>query len=160
MSFLLLLTAAALVHMPTGCLERSVSPGASGERIEAVIHDAVLDRDWLRLRDCAHPEWPPRLRLANDAERRMASASGIPVYESLGLGLDAGPLVVRAGMQVTVWRDGSARIRLAGTATQSARLGESIVVRCGTGWLLRGIVRGPGSVELATPSSWNQEAQP
>lgn len=64
--------------------------------------------------------------------------------------------LVRAGMRVTVWRSGEeAEVRMAGTALEAGGRGASILVRAGLGnATLRGIVRGPGSVELVSRGGW------
>jgi flagella basal body P-ring formation protein FlgA len=53
-------------------------------------------------------------------------------------------------MRVTVWQKNQEReIDLRGTALEAGRAGEAIAVRAGLrGTILRGIVRGPASVEL------------
>ncbi len=58
--------------------------------------------------------------------------------------------VVRAGMKVTLrWRDQESSLRLAGTALESGRVGETVRVCAGLhGAVLRGVVRGPALVEL------------
>lgn len=158
----------------------------AGGRIEASLHDATVGRDWLRVRSCAHPEWPPRWLPAPAGVRSQSdSRSGLQPASRPGAlagaaGLDrlltpdrspetdtetdiethmethTDALPVRAGMPVMLWLDGSARIRLSGIATQSAKLGASVVVRCGSDRLLRGVVRGPGSVELEVTPGWSQ----
>ncbi|GGH14706.1 flagella basal body P-ring formation protein FlgA [Silvibacterium dinghuense] len=122
----------------------------TGERVEAVVHDATTRRDWLRMRDCAHPEWPAHLQL-DPIGQRLKEPLGYAEAKAL-----PAPIVVKAGMPVTVWQDGTAHIRLSGVAAQSAPIGGEIVVRLGSGWLLRGVVRGPGSVELSAPAGWSR----
>jgi len=115
--------------------------------VDHYVFDAPLKRNWAIMIDCTHPNWP-------------AQAIEVPSMEGEGLRMTArathsdalllpAPVIV-SGSPVELWRDGEASIRLAGVALESGVVGQSIRVRAGLGLkFLRGIVRGPHSVELA-----------
>ncbi|WP_446742367.1 hypothetical protein [Silvibacterium acidisoli] len=61
---------------------------------------------------------------------------------------------VRAGTAVDLWSGTGAAIHVKSVALETAQVGQPIHVRGVLGTAaLRGIVRGPGSVELA-PAGW------
>jgi len=66
-----------------------------------------------------------------------------------------------AGARVHLWKqDSRVRIELAGVALESGAIGRPVRVRMpAAGQVLRGIVRGPGSVELAVVSGFSGVAQ-
>lgn len=114
--------------------------------VPATIADRTLHREWRIERDCAHPERPPRLVAIpwseNPPTRQHASASRsarVPLRP-----------VVQAGMTVALWwRGREAAGRLTGIALDAGAAGDSIWVKAGLhGAVLRGVVRGPGEVEL------------
>jgi hypothetical protein len=112
-------------------------------QLPATIVDAGLHRQWIIERDQAHPERPPRL-----VEVPWSASPGAGT-RSRRFPAAAQP-VVRAGMRVTLcWQDGSAAVRLTGTALDPGRIGDAIRVRAGLhGVVLRGVVRGPARVAL------------
>jgi hypothetical protein len=105
----------------------------------AVIVDRGLHRQWIVVRDDAHPERPPHLVEVPWSDARAAQAS---------VRCDA-PLV-RPGMTVLViTSSGNAEMHLNGTALETGWSGEAVWVRAGFhGDALRGVVLGPGLVEL------------
>jgi len=121
-----------------GMLTLAVSAGAA--RLPDRIVDLGLHRQWLIERDRAHPERPARL-----VEVPWKSAAG-PLPQANR----EAPPAVRTGMKVTLWRlESNSEVRLSGTALGDARVGETVPVRAGLhGAVLRGVVRGPGLVEL------------
>ncbi len=111
--------------------------------------DAELKLSWAAMVDCRHPEWPARLVIVDAVpdERggRRNPVGGMPEDRAA-----AAPIRIASGSRVDVWRVGEQQIRLSGVALESAMLGQLIHVRAGLGNApLRGIVRGPHSVELA-----------
>lgn len=115
---------------------------AGAARLPDRIVDAGLHRQWRIERDRAHPERPARL-----VEVPWSSGAGAqPEAAARGATLPA----VRMGMKVTLWRrEEEIEVRLSGTALEAARVGETVRVRAGLhGAVLRGVVRGPGVVEL------------
>lgn len=117
----------------------------------AVVRDWGLHRQWAVERDREHPAGPARLVEEPWTAPRPASGKAVAAR---GAGRATAP-VVRAGRRVSVWRrQDEAEIRMTGTALESGGLGEPIRVRAGwSNATLRGIVRGPDSVELAPRGS-------
>jgi hypothetical protein len=124
--------------------------GPDGYRILARTWDAVLKRDWDLRQDCAHPDWPARLALANSVMSRgpVSPAELAPAVT---------PLLVHAGDPVRLWmQDRSVRIEMTGVAEQSARSGERVTIRVEqqtedagiSVQRIPGIVRGQGDVEM------------
>jgi Chaperone for flagella basal body P-ring formation len=115
---------------------------ADAARLPERIFDAALHRQWLIERDRAHPERPARLVEVP----RNRGADAFPEACVHG----EAPPAVRAGMKVTLRRHAKqSEVRLSGTALEAARVGEVVRVRAGLhGAVLRGVVRGPGLVEL------------
>ncbi|HZD50377.1 MAG TPA: flagella basal body P-ring formation protein FlgA, partial [Silvibacterium sp.] len=117
--------------------------------VDHYLSDPVLGRKWAVMVDCRHPGWPPRavevplgllgtraeMRPATDWPRAPRSRAATPAVES--------------GARVELWSEGAASIHLSGVALDSASVGQEIRVRAGVnGKALRGVVRGPRSVEL------------
>lgn len=142
-----------------GAAQASVCSSRAGKEAPAAMvdryfFDPTLKREWTVTVDCAHPERPGTMTESNAPRRenshRRAAAAGAA---------SPGVAIVRAGSKVELWRSGNALIRLSGVALQSAPVGRPILVRAGWGnGLLHGIVRGPGSVELAENQGmqWSQ----
>jgi hypothetical protein len=127
-------------------LAAGLAPAAPRSPSSLVI-DRGLHRQWIVVRDDAHPERPPRLVEVPWSEARAAQAqAGAAVPNSLRP--DA-PLV-RPGMTVAVvWQNDNAEWHLAGIALEAGRSGDVVLVRAGLhGAAERGIVRGPALVEL------------
>lgn len=112
----------------------------------ALVRDWGLRRSWRIERDCMHPErpailleipWtlPERGNRAGEGPSRAVSSTAPDVH---------------AGMRVVMTRqDENGEIHLVGTALGTGHAGERVAVRTGSrGTILRGIVRGPGRVEL------------
>jgi len=108
-----------------------------------VVRDRALHREWRLVRDQEHPERPARLV---EIPWSPAATDASPCRTAVPQ-----PPAVRAGMRVTMIRKGAmAEIRLRGTALGTAHTGETVAVRAGLGHaVLRGVVRGPGLVELS-----------
>lgn len=123
-----------------GMLTLAVSARAA--RLPDRIVDPGLHRQWLIEQDRAHPERPARL-----VEVPWNSAAG--ALPELNANRESPP-AVRMGMKVTLWRlEKKSEVRLSGTALEAGRVGQSVRVRAGLhGAVLRGVVRGPGVVEL------------
>lgn len=118
--------------------------------VDRYLSDPALNRSWAVVVDCRHPGWPPRLQ-----EARSPGESAGSMRVSPGTGQPNKPVAhaaipaVQSGTRVELWSDGGSRIRLSGIAVESAKVGQPIHVRAGLGAVpLRGIVRGPHSVEL------------
>ncbi|MGC2619144.1 MAG: flagella basal body P-ring formation protein FlgA [Acidobacteriaceae bacterium] len=115
------------------------------------VIDWGLHRQYVIERDCAHMERPATLvevpwsDAAATRAREQVRMNASPVTDVL-----RPPYVVHAGTRVMLTRltPGTA-IQLVGTALDQGRAGQSVRVRAGLhGATLRGIVRGPGLVEL------------
>jgi len=140
-----------------------------GYRRQGTFYDYTLGRTWTVLVSCGHPEMP---RLAIDpgapqsgelADRGLAIAGPALVpqttealspspslrYASATPSPPARPVL--AGSRVRLWKqDSQVRIEMAGVALESGGIGVPVRVRMPVGGqVLRGVVRGPGSVELA-----------
>jgi hypothetical protein len=126
-------------------------------RVDHYVYDASLKRDWEVLVDCEHPGAPARMKLAPEGTHitRAASAARVeqgPKAAPPAANSQLAPVVIRTGADVEVSSaPGSpARILLSGTAMEMGRAGQDIRVRINaSGRFLRGVVRGPHSVELA-----------
>lgn len=120
----------------------------------AVVIDRGLHRQWIVVRDDAHPERPPRLIEVpwNDARANQPKVAALP---QKALHRDA-PLV-RPGMTVAVVaRSNNAEVHLDGTALESGWSGDTVLVRAGLhGVSRRAIVRGPALVELLSGEAKN-----
>ncbi|HEX3472917.1 MAG TPA: hypothetical protein VHT28_17190 [Silvibacterium sp.] len=112
--------------------------------VDHYVFDATLKRSWAVMIDCRHPDWP-----AQAIEIRPAVSTSPAASAALATAPRPSIPVIRSGSPVELWQDGKAHIQLSGIAMESAIVGQSIQVRAGLGSsLLRGIVRGPHSVEL------------
>lgn len=143
-----------------------------GESLGLVV-DRGLHREWVVERDCAHPDRPARLVEVpwNQARKGSGQQPGIESGAGPGIGPASMPalkgiahqaapghgdaerrpaLQVRAGMTVTLWwRSREAQGSLTGIALDAGARGDRIWVKAGLhGAALRGVVRGPGQVEL------------
>jgi hypothetical protein len=110
--------------------------------------DAELKLSWAAMVDCRHPEWPARLVIVDavpdEHGGRRNPGGSMPADRAV-----TAPIRIASGSRVDVWRGGEQQIRLSGVAVESAMVGQPIHVRAGLGNTpLRGIVRGPHSVEL------------
>jgi hypothetical protein len=111
----------------------------------AVVVDRGLHRQWIVVRDDAHPERPPRLVEVpwSDAraERGQSEAPQARAHRDAPL--------VRPGMTVVVAGGGSnAEWHLTGIALEAGWSGDTVLFRAGLhGAARRGIVRGPALVE-------------
>jgi hypothetical protein len=112
---------------------------------ENTIRDWGLRRSWTIERDCAHPERPATL-----VEIPWTQAPAARLREKSTAEPVPPPPDVRRGMRVSLGRRGEkAEIHLFGTALDPGRVGDRIQVKAGMGGAtLKGIVRGPGLVEL------------
>lgn len=105
------------------------------------IIDPGLHRQWLIERDRVHPERPARLVEA--PWREMRDVPGVraqaPARPAVGIG-------TRVAL---CFRDEDTKLRLTGWALEPGRAGDVIRVRAGLhGAVLRGVVLGPGVMEL------------
>lgn len=133
------------MRLRTAVLGMTMGVGLSASAMPRVIRDWCLHRAWRVEQDDAHPERPARL-----VEIPWSAGSGAGFA---GGQAKVGPAIqaaVRAGMPVTVTGRGAmAEIRLRGTALGTAQVGEVVSVRAGLDHaVVRGVVRGPGLVEL------------
>lgn len=124
-----------------------------------LVRDWALHREWRMQLDQAHPERPARLVEVpwNTPARAVAERSAAKLQGNSAAAEELRPVpVVRAGMRVAVWRlSGEAEIHMAGTALETGGVGKIIRVRAGLrNATLRGIVRGPASVELVYGKGW------
>jgi hypothetical protein len=120
--------------------------------MQRTVRDWGLHRAWVVVEDCAHPEKPARLReivWTADAGRE-ADAHRPAVNRQKKSSASNRPPEVRAGMRVRVWKKSAdGEMNLTGTALEGGRTGDRVRVGAGLGsTILRGIVRGPGLVEL------------
>jgi len=132
-----------------GGLASSNAP-VSPKVIDRYVSDPALNRSWAVVVDCSHPGWPPHLIEVQYAGEGTTST---PTNPGMNPPNEPAPRAVipaiQSGSRVELWSDGAPRIRLSGIALESAPVGKSIHVRAGLGLIpLRGIVRGPHSVEL------------
>jgi hypothetical protein len=121
-----------------------------------VVRDWGLHREWRVENDPAHPERPARLVEVPWNLPVSTPGTKNPAGEPSRPAAEPHAPMVRAGMRVTVWRRGAeAEIHIAGTALEGGNAGRIIRVRAGlSNAMLRGIVRGPGSVELLPGKGW------
>lgn len=129
--------------------------------VERYLYDATLHRSWAMVRDCSHPERPAWLLPTDDAipDAAMSQAGTVELQERPHAAYAKTGVWVRGGARVVLWRtSGDVQIQLTGIALESAPLGAELAVRIGMqGAVVRGIVRGPDSVELITaPLQWGQ----
>lgn len=141
--------AAALLSVPLAL--------AAGGRA-TVVRDWGLHREWRVERDQAHPERPEHLVEIpwSTPVRATGNADVAKVRSRPATAGEQHAPVVRAGTRVTVWRRGEkAEVQMTGTALEGGSVGETILVRAGLrNAALRGIVRGPASVELVPGKGW------
>jgi hypothetical protein len=119
----------------------------TGYRVSAVRWDPLLQRKWIMISTCGHPELPATAVLVPDPR------PGTPLSHSA-----TNPAVgVHAGDLVRLWRQEQAlRIELSGFAEESAATGRRVRVRvlsygphnAGQPHTLLGIVRGVRDVEI------------
>lgn len=124
--------------------------------LDHYVYDASLHQDWAVLVDCSHPASPARMTPAQNTqsrEHRSRAQSAAPVRPQVS---------VKTGTTVDVLNaaDDPASFHLAGTALETAFVGQPIRVRLGaSGNMVRALVRGPHSVELAAEAkpSWGEQ---
>jgi hypothetical protein len=130
-------------------LSPAITWGACGGR--NIVRDWGLHVAWTTEPDRRHPERPARLlEIPWSAATEAVDPACVPLRSSRGAVTSRPAPEVRAGMRVTVERlEDRGEIHLLGTALGTARRGETVAVRAGFGGAtLKGIVRGPGVVEL------------
>lgn len=146
----LVLLESACPTLLCGAAERPAA--GDGYHLVRYVADPALHRGWVFMKDSMHPGAPGRIfeteELKDPMQDKAASASAL-LEESSNWPSAA---LVRAGDTVVISRQqGSASLRLAGTALTSAGLGECASLRTDVAkGEAYGIVRGPGRVELAT----------
>jgi hypothetical protein len=121
--------------------------------VDHYITDAILHRKWAVVVDHDHPDRPWIVKEAPWQSR--AGMAAVSETNATRPAIIARPLV-SAGAKVRLWRtaDG-ADIELTGTALEAGAEGQTIHVRTGQrGTVLKGRVRGMGSVELFTSDRW------
>jgi hypothetical protein len=130
--------------------------GLVGEAYYAagVRWDPVLQREWILLGPCEHPERLPVARqLPSSEQDDPVDRRNVQKIAVISRGI---PLVVHAGEIVQLWKqEDNLRIVVAGVSEEGAGLGKTVRVRlvpASTGQQqerqLSGIVRGPGIVEM------------
>lgn len=122
------------------------------------LYDATLHRSWAVERDCDHPERPAWLAPMEGVADQTNPPTETTALPAISPAAEA-RVWVRGGSRVLVWRtSGDVQIQLTGVAVESAPLGAELAVRIGMqGAVIRGIVRGPDSVELVPASpQWGQ----
>jgi hypothetical protein len=119
-----------------------------------VVVDRGLHRQWVIVRDPAHPERPPRLTEVPWSDARAAQVQ--PGTAARTLSHRDAPLV-RSGMAVEVeGYSGNAETHLRGTALQGGWNGDAVLVRAGLhGAVERCVVRGPALVEWQPGKAMN-----
>lgn len=156
-------------------------------RVDHYVYDASLKREWKVLVDCDDPGAPTRMELApkgasqpargaangatintgararssapNPARTLARSPEPAPAIDAEGSRRPSTLVKAGSAVEVTGAPNAAVRILLAGTAMQDAPLGRPVRVRLGlSGQFVRGIVRGPHSVELVAPTqlSWGR----
>lgn len=162
---ILVLAAALAAFMPARASACEAAPASSqalsGWTVDHYVYDAALARDWEVMVDCEHPARPARIRLAPQSEMRAVKKSGGSGMRGSKAEALRRPKAVRvmAGAPVEVTSaDARVRILMAGTAMQTAFLGQSVRVRLTIGGrFVEGIVRGPHRIELAAAGpSWGK----
>ena len=137
-----------------GFVSGAQGTACSGHRVHHYLFDAGLNRSWAILEDCAHPGAPWTALELGGEEKKAVISSPLPHSSMPGRTLPE----ILAGASVRLWRrSGTALINLNGVALENGIQGTSIRVRLdltanASGKVLRGIVRGPGSVELGSPA--------
>jgi hypothetical protein len=115
------------------------------------VIDWALHRQYLVERDCAHPERPAMLAEVpwSDTTAERARVQGHANSPAMAT-LEHLPWLVHARMRVTlVGQTAETGVHLVGMALEQGHAGDEIRVRAGLhGTILRGVVRGPGLVEL------------
>jgi hypothetical protein len=165
---------AAAAAPSAACAAEDGGGCSGGYRRSGELRDFTPGRSWVVLVNCAHPEMPavavgpianpiadpgggpkPGAPIAAGAARNPPE--GNPPREPAGVAAAPGSAgfapaarAVREGDRVRLWRRNSvARIDLAGVALGGGAAGAAVRVRVAPGGaVLRGTVRGPGSVEL------------
>jgi hypothetical protein len=126
-----------------------------GYKLREVRWDPVLRQRWAVLESVGHPERPYLAELTEvsptelAAELARSAAAGAPFRKPA-------EIVVHNGDRVTLWRaEENVRIQMAAVVQSNAGLGERVQLRVtgagsngDQGWLVNGIVRGAGSVEM------------
>lgn len=142
----------SLLHF--GCFGCSLVAAASVCN-SVPVTDASTGQRWARVVDCDHPEWPAKLVPLGEAEKQEVSAAG--TAGSAAPVSRPAPVVIHAGTTVNLWSHAVSGLHLTGVALETASFGQTIHVRGGLGAAtLRGIVRGPDSVELLAPG-WERK---
>lgn len=129
----------------------AASAGAACGANGLPVIDWGLHRQYEVERNCAHMERPATL-----VEVPWSDAAAVRAREEVRAtaasvaAVELPPYCVRPGMRVMLTgQEAGSAIQLAGTALEQGRAGQSVRVRAGFhGATLRGIVRGPGLVEL------------
>jgi len=127
---------------------------AAAHTPSAVVVDRGLHRQWIVVRDDAHPERPPRLVEVPWSDTRAERAQPRAVTPSA---IHRGAPLVRPGMTVAVVRSGgNAEWHLSGTALEIGWSGDTVRVEAGLhGAAERCVVRGPALVELVPGKARN-----
>lgn len=171
---------AVVVFAPVRAALCQAAPGGAAPQsrweVDRYVYDASLQRDWEVLVDCDHPDAPARMELAPKGARTPGKSAACGADAAQSSKKPAGrqrspqserlardsqpPIVLKAGaaVEVTSPPNAPAQILLAGVAMQTALLGQPIRVRLSaSGRFIRGIVRGPHSVELVAVErlSWS-----
>lgn len=117
---------------------------------DATMRDWALHRQWMVELDRQHPERPARLvEIPWTSGAEMTQVPGRGASQAKSPPSTSAPVMVRQGAQIIlVERDANAVVELKGTALNAGRSGDVIRVRAGLSGLLRGVVRGPGLVQL------------
>jgi hypothetical protein len=139
----------------SACRQASSSPSVVDSMVvDHYVFDPALRRSWAVMINCRHPGWPAQAVEIQSARLGVERARTSPaaITTQIAVPQVAVP-AIKFGSRVELWRDGAAHIRLSGIALESAIVGQPIRVRAGLGSNpLRGIVRGPHSVELTDDS--------
>ena len=126
-----------------------------GYKLREVRWDTVLRQRWVVLESVGHPERPYLAELSEvsatelAAELQRSAAAAAPVAKPV-------EMVVHNGDRVALWRvEQNVRIEMGAVVQGNAGLGERVQLRVtgagsngDQGWLVNGIVRGAGSVEM------------
>jgi hypothetical protein len=134
----------------SACGKLEEKPSSQPLLVDHYIFDAAVKRSWAVMIDCRHPEWPAEMVEVQPSTVRTKQIlrSEVPTLRP-----QLTSPSVASGSHVDLWRNGEVNIRLSGVATEAALFGEPIRVRVDvSGVFLRGIVRGPHSVELTENS--------
>jgi hypothetical protein len=130
-----------------GMIWNVAAAGAATCGSPSVVTDAATGQGWQRILDCEHPEQPARLIPVSKSELHTLPAAAAHAARE----------EVRAGSTVNLWSGAGAVMHVKSVALENALVGQPVHVRGVMGSAtLRGIVRGPGSVEL-TPAGWGEK---